>query len=138
MKALIIALLILITVIVFTNTKETFHTDGSSLTKVASGTIETSGSSVNSGSSETNPDTYDKLIPYHASLGMSDAPSYLVDLYAKLNQTYRQSQEDAKFDNDNKAILNYIVTKKLDWRPVTEDQPLSLPSGKTAKCLVER
>ena len=134
MKALIIALLILITVIIFTNTKETFHVDGTSLSSIGS----SSGTAVTSGSSDSDPDKYDKLIPYEASLGMSDAPGYLIDLYGRLNSIYHQSQEDAKFDAKNKEILNYIVTKELDWRPVPAGDTLSLPKDKTAKCLVER
>lgn len=136
MKALIIALLILITIIVFTNTKETFHTDGSSLTNL--GSDSGSGEAVTSGSIDKNLDRHDKLIPYEASLGMSEAPGYLIDLYARLNSIYHQSQEDAKFDAKNKEILNYIVTKNLDWRPITEGGILTLPKGKTAKCLVEK
>lgn len=129
MSPVLIALLILIIVIIFTSSKEPFHSDGSSSMR---------GSGIGgSGGADGSRSSYDELVPYEASLGMSDAPTYLVDLYKTLSKVYIQSHEDAKFDAKNREILTYLTDKKLDWIPLKPDDEVSGTKGQNGKCLVE-
>ena len=134
MSPVLIALLILIIVIIFTSSKEPFHSDGSSSMR-GSGIGGSGGASV--GGADGSRSSYDELVPYEASLGMSDAPTYLVDLYKTLSKVYIQSHEDAKFDAKNREILTYLTDKKLDWIRLKPDDEVSGTKGQNGKFLVE-